>query len=179
MKNVSWLGLVSLVVLILPQWALAQPSRQMPGTRPYLPGTPPINAAALNPRTQAAASNTGVQSTDFYGKRGYPKVLGDSVETQSSGASASAAGVAGGSLGAAGGSLGSSGGALGAGGGLGGGGLGGGGLGGGIIGGGFNANNLGSGSGITGGGFSGLVPKGFGFGGVPVFEDSTFPWTRK
>ena len=174
MKNVAWLGLVSLALLMFPHWALAQPSRQMPGTRPYLPGAPPITAAALNPRTQPAPSQTGVQSTDFYGKRGYPKVLGDSVETQSSGgASGSAAGASGGSLGAGGGSI--SGGAGGLGGGIGGGG----GLGGGGILGGFSANNQGSSPGITGGGFSGLVPKGFGFGGVPSFEDSSLPWIRK
>jgi len=175
MKNIAWLGMVSLLMLMFPQWALAQPSRQMPGTRPFLPGSPPINPAPLNPRTTPAASQVGVQSTDFYGKRGYPKVLGDSVETQSSGTTTgSAAGVAGGSTGSTGGSV--SGGSAGLGGG---GALGGGGLGGGGIFGGFNANNQGNTPGITGGGFSGLAPKGFGFGGVPSFENSSFPWIRK
>ncbi len=171
MKNIAWLGMVSLLMLMFPQWALAQPSRQMPGTRPFLPGSPPINPAPLNPRTTPSASQVGVQSTDFYGKRGYPKVLGDSVETQSTGgAAAGAAGLTGGSAGAAGGAAGLGGGGLG-GGGLGGGGLGGGGLGGGGLGGGggFNPNNQGNTPGITGGGFSGLAPKGFGFGGVPAF----------
>ena len=179
MKNIAWLGMVSLLMLMFPQWALAQPSRQMPGTRPFLPGSPPINPVPLNPRTTPAASQVGVQSTDFYGKRGYPKVLGDSVETQSSGGTTgSAAGIAGGSTGASGSISGGAAG-LGGGGALGGGGLGGGSLGGGGILGGFNANNQGNTPGITGGGFSGLAPKGFGFGGVPAFENSSFPWIRK
>ena len=168
------------VVVFAPERAQAQPSRQMPGTRPYLPGVPPINSAPLNPRTTPAASQVGVQSTDFYGKRGYPKVLGDSVETQSSGGSA-ASGTTGTSGGVSGvqaagssGFQGNSGNQIGQ---QGGGTI----LGGLFGGGGFRDGNAGANGfngqpsqGLTGGAFTGMAPKGFGFGGTPDYSRS---WT--
>lgn len=171
MNKLLWLGLALLSVLLLPEWACAQPVRQMPGTRPYLPGSPPINPSPLNPRTRAAASATGVESTDFYGKKGYPKVLGDAVESQTTGGAAGGASAAGGTI-AGGVAGGISGGAGGLSGGLSGGGS--------LGGGGFKFSNNGNqNSGITGGGFSGLVPKGFGFGGVPVYDEYSSAWNRK
>lgn len=178
MKKFAWLGIASLVVLALPEVSFAQPSRQLPGTRPYLPGSPPINQAPLNPRTRAAASATGLESTDFYGKKGYPKVVGDAVESQTTG------GASGGSISASGGTLAgsaSSGSISGSASGTSAGGISGSLTGGGTAIGGFGFGNA-SGSanpGITGGGFSGLVPKGFGFGGVPASEDSSLQWNRK
>jgi hypothetical protein len=175
-RMIGLILIVAAVVTLAPERVQAQPSRQMPGTRPYLPGTPPINAAALNPRIQAAPSNTGVQSTDFYGKRGYPKVLGDSVETQSSGASASgtAAGISGGNAGVqssgSAGFQGNTGNQIGQ--------NGGGTILGGLFGGGGfrdpNGFNGGSSGSLTGGAFTGMAPKGFGFGGTP---DSSNSWT--
>ncbi|MFT3880078.1 MAG: hypothetical protein QM703_10520 [Gemmatales bacterium] len=186
MNKLVWLGLASMVVLAFPEGAFAQPSRQLPGTRPYLPGSPPINQTPLNPRTRAAASAVGVESTDFYGKKGYPKVLGDAIESQTTGGAAGGVSASGGSISGgsiSGGSIsgsisgGLSGGAGGAGGGLSGGGL----VGGFGIG---NANGNGNAlgqanTGITGGGFSGMGPKGFGFGGTPALEDSSLRWNRK
>ena len=168
MKHYFRLLMVVALIGSIPALANAQPVRQIPGTRPYLPGSPPINGMDPNSRVRGAVSATGNESTDFYGKKGYPRVLGDAVETttNSSGGSAStgATGV-GGATGTTGGSLG--GGGLGGGGALGGGGgaLGGGG------GGGLGARPFNQ-SGITGGGFSGFVPKGFGFGGTPDLSHS-------
>ncbi|HQR09505.1 MAG TPA: hypothetical protein PLN21_21965 [Gemmatales bacterium] len=161
---------------LAPETAFAQPSRNMPGTRPYLPGSPPINPSPLNPRTRAAADAVGVESTDFYGKKGYPRVLGDAVETQVTGGSAAAGnnGVSGvqaagssGFQGNTGNQIGQNGGGTVLGGLFGGGGGGGGGAGGG--GGGFSLSGQ-----YTGGAFTGMVPKGFGFGGTPEFGRS---WT--
>ena len=162
---------------LAPEQAQAQPSRQMPGTRPYLPGSPPINPTPLNPRTRAAASAVGVESTDFYGKKGYPKVLGDSVESQTTGGAAGGAATAGGNNGNQGvqsagssGFQGNSGNQIGNNGG------------GTILGGlfgfannnqGGNGFNAGSSSSVTGGAFTGMVPKGFGFGGSPDFSHSS------
>ncbi len=172
---------IAAVVALAPERVQAQPSRQMPGTRVFLPGSPPINPATLNPRTQAAPSQTGLQSTDFYGKRGYPKVLGDSVETQSTGgASASgAAGVSGAggvsgvqSSGSAG-FQGNTGNQIGQ--------NGGGTVLGGLFGGfrdgnaganGFNGAGQPTSGSLTGGAFTGMAPKGFGFGGTPDFSRS-------
>ncbi|MFT3880079.1 MAG: hypothetical protein QM703_10525 [Gemmatales bacterium] len=158
--------------VLAPESAQAQPSRQLPGTRPYLPGSPPINQTPLNPRTRAAASAVGVESTDFYGKKGYPKVLGDAIESQTTGGSA-ASGVSGANTGVSGvqasgssGFQGNTGNQIGQNGGgtvLGG-------LFGGGGGGGFNA----PGNGFSGGAFTGVVPKGFGFGGTPEYSRS---WT--
>lgn len=177
MKKLTWFGLALLSVVLLPEWAFAQPSRNMPGTRPYLPGSPPINPTPLNPRTRSAASAVGVESTDFYGKKGYPRVLGDAVESQTTGGAAGGASAAGSLTGGL--SGGAAGGLSGGGGLTGGGGLSGGGGGGGG-GTGFFINPTPFGTGITGGGFTGLVPKGFGFGGLPTFEDfPSAPWIRK
>lgn len=155
-----------------PETVFAQPSRSMPGTRPYLPGSPPINPAPLNTRTRAAASAVGLESTDFYGKKGYPKVLGDSVESQTTGGAAAAgnAGIGGvqssgssGFQGNTGNQIGQNGGGTVLGGLFGGGGGGGGGISG------FSTNGQ-----FTGGAFTGMSPKGFGFGGTPEFSRS---WT--
>lgn len=179
MKRLVCLILISAVwVGMAPEAAQAQPVRQMPGTRPYLPGSPPINPTPLNPRTRAAASAVGVESTDFYGKKGYPRVLGDSVESQTTGG-ASAAGVSGSTGGVSGvqaagssGFQGNSGNQIGQnGGGTVLGGLFGGG--GGKLDNGFNNGQL-STNGFTGGAFTGMVPKGFGFGGTPEYSRS---WT--
>lgn len=169
MGKIVWLLISACVVMLLPSATMAQPSRQMPGLRPYLPGSPLRPIPEANSRTTSAPSQTGLQSTDFYGKKGYPRVLGDAVETGSSSggtAAGTTGGISGGSI------------SGGVGGGIGGGGLTGGGLGGGLSGGGGalgGFGNLGSGNagaGLTGGGFSGLVPKGFGFGGTPSVEYS-------
>lgn len=153
-----WLTLA--LSALFPALALAQPTRQMPGSRPFLPGTPRYQVPEPNSRTKAAASATGLESTDFYPKNGYPKVLGDAVEAGSASGGAAGGGSAGlsggGSAGVTGGSLGSGGGGS-----LGGGSLGGGGTGT------FSFSQPGSGVSITGGAFSGVIPKGFGFGGVP------------
>lgn len=163
---------------VTPEAAQAQPVRSMPGTRPYLPGSPPINPAPLNPRTRAAASAVGVESTDFYGKKGYPKVLGDAVESQTTGgASAASAGAAGANTGVSGvqaagssGFQGNTGNQIGQ--------NGGGTVLGGLFGGGKNPNGFNNGdlssNGFSGGAFTGMVPKGFGFGGTPEFSRS---WT--
>lgn len=171
----AWLALA-------PESAQAQPSRQLPGTRPYLPGSPPINQAPLNPRTRAAASATGLESTDFYGKKGYPKVVGDAIESQTTGGASggsATAGISGGNTGVSGvqasgssGFQGNTGNQIGQ--------NGGGTVLGGLFGGssanmggnGFNAGQITSGA--TGGAFTGMVPKGFGFGGTPDYSRS---WT--
>ena len=158
---------VALLALVLaPDFASAQPLRQMPGSRPFLPGSPLQPTPIPNSRVRASANAIGVESTDFYPKNGYPKMLGDAIEQ------GSASGAAGG--GAGGGVAGAGGGAGGLGGGAGGGIGGGGGLGGGGGGSGFNVTPPGGGVSITGGAFSGIVPKGFGFGGVPDFTQSWF-----
>jgi hypothetical protein len=171
-----WINLaaVSLVILV-PACVLAQPSRQIPGTRPYLPGSPPINGSDPNSRVRPAANQVGLESTDFYGKKGYPRVLGDSVETTTTGGSA-AAGVGGNNGGGntgvqssgSGGFQGNSGNQIGN--------QGGGTVLGGLFGVANNAggNALGGQSSVTGGAFTGMVPKGFGFGGTPDF---TRTWT--
>jgi len=167
-KSVWW-SIAIVLLLAMPELVMAQPVRQMPGTRPYLPGSPPINQVPLNPRTRAAANAIGVESTDFYGKKGYPKQLGDASESQTTGGAASGVSAAGGLSGGVS-STGGLSGLSGGGGGLSGGLSGGGGLGGG---GGGGVNRNGFSNGITGGGFSGLVPKGFGFGGTPAFDYSS------
>jgi len=157
----AWVGLA-------PEAAQAQPSRQMPGTRPYLPGSPPINPTPLNPRTRAAANAVGVESTDFYGKKGYPKVLGDAVESQTTGGAGGGAntGVSGVQAAGSSGFQGNTGNQIGQnGGGTVLGGLFGGGGGGGISG--FTPGGQ-----YTGGAFTGMAPKGFGFGGTPEFSQS-------
>lgn len=147
----------------------AQPMRQLPGVRPHLTmmQNPP------NSRTRPAANMVGLESTDFYGKRGYPKQLGDTVEALTTGGAAAAGatgGVAGNNGNAGVQSAGSSGfqGNTGNQIGQNGGGT--------ILGGvfgishnpgnGFGGNRMLS-PGLTGGGFTGMVPKGFGFGGTP------------
>ena len=57
-RMIGLILMVAAVVTLAPERVQAQPSRQMPGTRPYLPGTPPINSAPLNPRTQPAAQSS-------------------------------------------------------------------------------------------------------------------------
>lgn len=181
MKRLIGLILTVAVWMVLaPEVALGQPVRSMPGTRPYLPGSPPINQTPLNPRTRAAASAYGVESTDFYGKKGYPRVLGDAVESQSSGTSSGGSSAAGTNTGVSGvqsagssGFQGNTGNQIGQ--------NGGGTVLGGLFGGGgtgrdpngFNNGQL-STSGFAGGGFTGLVPKGFGFGGTSEYSRS---WT--
>lgn len=166
MKRLAWLAVSACAVLVMPALVQAQPNRQIPGTRPHLPGSPPATFPEANSRTRAAQSGVGLESTDFYGKKGYPRILGDSVETSTNSGS-SASGTSGAAAGLGGGALG--------GGSTGGGSLGGGALGGGNLG--FRAGNGGNNptipqTGITGGGFSGLVPKGFGFGGTPDLDHS-------
>jgi hypothetical protein len=177
-RTIGFILTVAAVVALAPERVQAQPSRQMPGTRPFLPGSPPINPTPLNPRTTPAASQVGVQSTDFYGKRGYPKVLGDSVETQSTGgASAASAGVSGSGgvsgvqSSGSGGFQGNTGNQIGQ--------NGGGTVLGGLFGGfrdgnaganGFNGAGQPNSGSLTGGAFTGMAPKGFGFGGTPDFS---------
>ena len=150
-----------------PDMLQAQPMRQWPGVRPHLTmmQTPP------NSRTRPASSMVGLESTDFYGKRGYPKQLGDNVEALNTGGATGAAGGAAGNNGNTGvqsagssGFQGNTGNQIGQNGG------------GTILGGIFGfSNNMGNGfggnrtpsPGMTGGGFTGMVPKGFGFGGTP------------
>jgi hypothetical protein len=175
MSTLRWMSLTALSLgWLFPSIGYAQPIRQMPGTRPFLVGMLPQQGPPLNTRVRPAASQVGVESTDFYGKRGYPKQLGDAVEALSTGASASgmaAGGVAGmngnsgvqasgssGFQGNTGNQIGQNGGGTILGGLFGGGGVGGAG---GIAGGFGKSGN------VTGGGFSGLSPKGFGFGGTP------------
>lgn len=167
MFTIRWMSLTALTLSwLLPNLAHAQPLRQMPGTRPFLAGMLPQQGAPLNTRVRPAASSVGVESTDFYGKRGYPKQLGDFFEG-STGASGAVAGGNNGIQGvqAAGSSgfQGNTGNQIGQNGGgtvLGGLFGGGGGAGGGIQG--FSAP-----SSFTGGAFAGVNPKGFGFGGTP------------
>lgn len=171
-------GRNSLVVLclgiVLPSMAIAQPARQMPGSRPFLavkmPQQGPFNPP--NSRVRPAISQIGVESTDFYGKKGYPKQIGDLYETTGTGnATGTMTGMtgAGGAAGNTGNtgvqSSGSNGFQGNAGTMIGGGSL----FGGNFLGGFGNGGGQGGGglSSITGGGFAGLTPKGFGFGGVP------------
>ncbi|MBL8823650.1 MAG: hypothetical protein JNJ77_13760 [Planctomycetia bacterium] len=172
------------VAWLLPDQTQAQPARQMPGTRPFLPSTPPNNFPPANSRVRTAPSQIGLESTDFYPKNGYPKVLGDAVEQgnaqgQAGGAGgASNAGVGGGnaSQGNSSGFQGNTGNNIGMNGST-------------VLGnlfggfqnitGGVGYNQGGfdparSGVGLTGGGFTGMVPKGFGFGGTPNLDRS---WT--
>ena len=181
MKTIRFLLLGCLCVLAMPELAQAQPSRQMPGGRVFLPGNPNIPTIPPNSRTRTAASQVGLESTDFYPKNGYPKVLGDAVETGTASASG-AGGQAGGNNGVTGVQAAGSGGFQGNTGnqiGQQGGGT--------ILGGVFGLNmpqgGIGFGDqirgtmgvGMTGGGFSGMVPKGFGFGGTPDWSRS---WTH-
>ena len=175
MNPLRWQALVAVsVVWFIPELAQAQPSRQLPGARPFLASMmqPP------NSRVRPAPSQVGVESTDFYGKRGYPKQLGDAVETASTGAGAAGmAGAAAGNTGntgvqsaGSGGFQGNTGNQIGQQGG------------GTILGGVFGFTNQTGGNGfggnqspsrgMTGGGFSGMVPKGFGFGGTPDLSNS-------
>ena len=173
MHRLTWIAGSLALVLFVPEVASAQPIRQMPGSRPFLPGAPLTPPGVPNSRTRPAASAVGVESTDFYTKNGYPKQLGDAVEAGSAQAAGAQTAGGGGGIGGAGGGIAGAGGGVGGGGGGIGGGIGGGG--GGLIG----SNNFPpssgiTGNGVTGGGFSGLVPKGFGFGGTPNLYHS---WT--
>ena len=170
---------ISLPVLclgwLMPNVVFAQPARQLPGTRPFLVGMLPQQGATPNPRVRPAASQVGVESTDFYGKRGYPKQLGDFFEgSAGAGGSASAAGSMGGNSGNSGvqsagssGFQGNTGNQIGQ--------NGGGTILGGLFGGGGGGGGAGGGGGtpfsrpggFSGGGFTGITPKGFGFGGTP------------
>ena len=171
MSTSRWMSLAALSLSwLIPTIGHAQPIRQMPGTRPFLVGMLPQQGPPLNTRVRPAASQVGVESTDFYGKRGYPKQLGDAVEalTTGTGASGMAAGGVTGNTGVqssgSAGFQGNTGNQIGQNGGgtILGGLFGGGGGVGGSVGAGFgNSGN------VTGGGFSGLSPKGFGFGGTP------------
>lgn len=177
MIRLHWITLVALPIIAaaFPAVSLAQPTRQMPGSRPFLPGTPRYQVPEPNSRTKPAASATGLESTDFYPKNGYPKVLGDAVEagTASGSSGGSAAAGSGGNTGVqsagsqgfqgnTGNQIGQNGGTT---------------ILGNLFGGSSYLNggvgfNLGvgpttAGAGLTGGGFSGMVPKGFGFGGTP------------
>ncbi|MFO0813158.1 MAG: hypothetical protein U0796_08060 [Gemmatales bacterium] len=176
MRRTGWMCLLALgLCLSFAVEAYAQPSRQLPGVRAFLGQTVP--QPPLNSRRRPAASQVGMESTDFYPKNGYPKVLGDAVESgaaQAGGAAAAGNAAAAGAAGnngvtgvqAAGsmGFQGNSGNQIGQ--------NGGGTILGGIFGGGGGAQGFKAGQGpamgITGGGFSGFVPKGFGFGGSPV-----------
>lgn len=165
MFTIRWMSLTAITLSwLIPTIAQAQPSRQLPGTRPFLVGMVPQQAAPLNTRVRPAASMVGVESTDFYGKRGYPKQLGDFYE-QASGASGNAAatGANGGNQGVqsagSSGFQGNTGNQIGQ--------NGGGTILGGLFGGGGGAAGFKTSGGITGGGFTGINPKGFGFGGTP------------
>lgn len=178
MNRSRWSTLAVLsIVFLVPALAQAQPGRQIPGTRPHLPGSPPANFPEANSRTRPANSQVGLESTDFYGKKGYPRVLGDTIEAATSGAGgAAAAGISGGNTGVqaagSGGFQGNTGNQIGQNGG------------GTILGGIFGfSNNVGNGfggnpttaAGLTGGGFTGMVPKGFGFGGTPNYSPALTP----
>lgn len=175
MKRYRWPIIIVLsIVVFTPDLVWAQPNRQMPGTRPHLPGSPPANFPAANSRTRAAQSGVGLESTDFYGKKGYPRILGDSVEASTTGGAGGAATTGGGNQGVqsagSGGFQGNTGNQIGN--------QGGGTILGGVFGfsnqnGGFGGGNQPGGA-MTGGGFTGMVPKGFGFGGTPDFTRS---WT--
>ncbi len=169
MFTIRWMSLTALTLSwLIPNVARAQPIRQLPGTRPFLAGMMPQQGTPLNPRVRPAASSVGVESTDFYSKRGYPKQLGDFYES-ASGASGTAAasggnnGVQGVQAAGSSGFQGNTGNQIGQ--------NGGGTVLGGLFGGGAGAGGGAAGfktpSGITGGGFTGIVPKGFGFGGTP------------
>jgi hypothetical protein len=188
MKAIRFLLLGCLCVLAMPELAQAQPNRQFPGGRVFLPGSPITPPGVPNSRTRPAANQVGLESTDFYPKNGYPKVLGDAVEQGStSGGQTGGAATAGGAAGnngvsgvqaaGSGGFQGNSGNQIGQNGG------------GTILGGVFGFSQLPQGGigfgdqlrntmgvGMTGGGFSGMVPKGFGFGGTP---DWTRSWTHQ
>lgn len=175
MNQLRWqVVTVVLAGWFIPEVAQAQPSRQMPGARGFLMQQNPPNS-----RTRPAASQVGIESTDFYGKRGYPRQIGDFYDLPSNtggNAAAGQAGVAGnngnvgvqatgsaGFQGNTGNQIGQNGGGT-------------------ILGGLFGVtNNLGGNgfggnqgpsNGLTGGGFSGMVPKGFGFGGTPDISRS-------
>jgi len=170
MSAFRWMSLPVLCLgFVLPGVTQAQPIRQLPGARPFLVGMLP-QQPPLNPRVRPAASQVGVESTDFYGKRGYPKQLGDFYEAASAGANGTAAGGLNGNTGNAGaqaagsaGFQGNTGNQIGQNGG------------GTVLGGLFGGGGAGGGGGIgfakpgsiTGGGFTGVSPKGFGFGGTP------------
>lgn len=165
--RISW-AVAIVATLIVTGSVAAQPNRQFPGGRVFLPGSPITPPTVPNSRTRPAASAVGRESTDFYPKNGYPKVLGDAVEqgsTSGQAGGAAAAGAAGGVAGGVSGGVSGGGVSGGVSGGIGGGGGVGGG-GGGVVG------LLPNRNGFTGGGFSGMVPKGFGFGGTPTWTDS-------
>ncbi len=176
MKTLRCLGLAMLsMVVLMPERASAQPMRQMPGARPFLA----VMQNPPNSRVRQAANMVGLESTDFYGKKGYPRVLGDAVEAASTGGNST--GMAGntglsGSTGNMGvqssgsaGFQGNTGNQIGQNGG------------GTVLGGIFGVVNNTGGNGlggassgsITNGGFTGMVPKGFGFGGTPSTETYT------
>lgn len=184
--RIRHLFIVAVAVTCFAADVYAQPIRQMPGSRPFLPGLPLMPPANPNTRTRAAASATGLESTDFYPKNGYPKVLGDAVESGSTSGTSGTSGTTGSASGGvqgvqaagSGGFQGNSGNQIGQ--------QGGGTVFGGLFGG-TNALNGGNqqglnpppdpiraNAGFTGGGFSGMVPKGFGFGGTPDLSKS---WT--
>lgn len=179
LQTITLLALAALMAF--PAMSFAQPLRQMPGSRPFLPGSPLQPTPIPNSRVRAAANAVGVESTDFYPKNGYPKVLGDAVEQGSAagGAAGGAGGTSGGNTGVqsagSSGFQGNTGNQIGAGGGttvlgnlFGGSNY----LQGGV---GFNLGNpVVTPSGVTGGGFSGMVPKGFGFGGTPDLNKKWF-----
>jgi hypothetical protein len=166
MRRLTWFGLLALGVLLV--WgsdAQAQPSRQMPGSRHPIATSPPRTFPDPNTRTRPAASQIGFQSADVYAKPGYPKFLGDAVETGASQTGGAAIAGGGGAIAGGAGGIGgiAGGGTLGIAGGAGGGGTAG-----------FLRPSRGDGfGGFTGGGFSGIVPKGFGFGGTPDLTHSS------
>ena len=179
MNRNRWILVAALSVAVaFPALASAQPVRQIPGTRPYLPGSPPIGGMDPNSRVRGAVNAVGNESTDFYGKKGYPRVLGDAVETTTNSSGGSASSGVGGNTGTSGVQSSGSGGFQGNTGnqiGQNGGGT--------VLGGIFGVtNNVGgngfggqtTSGGLTGGAFTGMVPKGFGFGGTPDF---TRTWT--
>lgn len=172
----KWLGIALATFLfahVTAKETLAQPARQAPAVRVFLKqqGGDPNG----NQRRSPGPGQIGWVSWDIYGKKGYPRFLGDNVDAVSGATGNTGAtgqmGQAGqtGLMGLGGGgfqgNLGNqigqnSGGTI-----LGG--LFGGGIGGGIGGGGAIGQLGGLSPGFTGGGFSGMVPKGFGFGGTP------------
>jgi hypothetical protein len=159
------------VVFVWGDVASAQPGRQMPGSRQPIGTSPPRTFPDPNSRVRPSANQIGFQSADVYAKPGYPKFLGDAVETGSqtggstaiTGGAAGAAGNAGsvnggGFQGNIGNQIGSN-------------------TGGTILGGLFGLRPgegpMARGSGFSGGGLSGIVPKGFGFGGTPEITSSS------
>ncbi len=171
MRRLGWLSVLALGVVFLDgDVASAQPGRQMPGSRQPIGTSPPRNFPAPNERVRPAASQTGFQSADVYGKPGYPKFLGDAVETGSQAGGSTGTAGASGASGAAGsvngaGFQGNIGNQIGSN------------TGGTILGGLFGLRpgeaGRGMGSGFSGGGLSGVVPKGFGFGGTPDITSSS------